>query len=1164
MKIQQISRYRAKSGWQTTGVSKEVTQVMEKEFAGMYKLIFKVPSDIPFILDVGYGSEKNKNNFYISHIIQGYDAKGRPALFSTGFILDRQLLRYFTDQPEMFLRISNENFNHEYDAEQEKKKELPELESFQMDDLLLDVTAIRHKYAITDEEFEQLIYRIYEVFLDDSRKTMEFGFDGPKEEYVNLIREMVFLAYSVTPPSLRNRITFSNYQITGMINRMFTVIEADSCGQNTNIWFNLKTREFSELSGDKDEISLRTNHLSYLAYCTEEEREEFLKKIDDNLKSLYKNPSVKPGETLQTALVVAFLSKNEIWNKCVNPSILGKYMSKLAYMKADNTNLIEIELAGLLDYAEKNSVKVSDTHFKGCQNYYFSTQMPDYEEVFLNVVSTREPSTLRKLLRDAMKEESSKKVDDFIATLIIELGKHEDVWTQDIVSLLQERYLKTKSNNLKDCYYEYIGQMDLTSLPKNDLKKTIEKSISQVSESRDREKQEIASGVLRSQVRNLDRNQIELSQDTINKLLKLCVNSEQEYENALFESVKQYYKKMYLSKDLEEATQYYKNLRDNNSQMGSEVEQELYQTTEDRILDHFYVKYQMPKQIQDFQDFSNKLDYIMEFKVYQESLEALLKQYISSLDRRMSQNKNNNSSLYEMYQKLRDELDQVEKMIGVNPVRRYRDDIEQYFWKYADIEGMSKEEFKSYKRKISGGNNQKKQNIEKYWDIVDDFDFIVKSQQSPDENIIRALITDEYIRSPEIRERHLRNVIRGRRNAELDLDVLLMKYFVQREGCLSNTGFLEELTEEQEEQIEESIMLSMYDEDGRMQKAIKKGIKRQRKNNKPAKSPLKIILPILGLAVVLTVSVIVAKVFIFKGDKDDSEAKKMEENTGIKKEKKSGEDKKNLEADPLEAKVYNYWLSLNPKDLDDRVDGEIEIPETQKIGDVGFCIKDGKIYTVHEEKLDKEPIADMGKYSNLLTDNENRIVYCIYEPDGSDKEIYSYPYKEAENELDKHNKKTYSYKEDENDLDEGNNDKTSEKESEISSFCLDGEDIIVLIKGENNAGEIIRVNLQGEKPTIKERKNLNDLLPEDAIKIKDIVNYEDNLYGILDEEKSAKKILSLEKEDSSAGDNNNAEEIGEEQDNIPGGNSEDSSSSGGIISEDYRDPNGTDPTPTGQ
>lgn len=1102
MKIQQINRYRAKSGWQITGASKNVTQVMEKEFTAMYTTIPTVTSDIPFILDAGYGKEKN--DFYISHIIKGgADTLGRPTPFFTGFILDKKLLKYCTDNPEMFLRISDENFNHEYDAEQEKKKELPELESFQMDNLLLDVTAIRRKYKITDEEFEQLIYRIYEVFLDDSGKMMEFGFDGPKEEYVNLIREMVFLAYSVTPPSLRNRITFSNYQITGMINRMFTVMETDGCGQNTNIWFNLKTREFSELSGDKDEISLQTKHLSYLAYCTDEDRKEALERVDENLKEIYRNPSVKSGESLQTALLAAFLAVPGVSEKCINSlDILGKYMGKLLYMKADKTELIEQELAVLLEWAKENNFEIPDNYFKRCQNYYFSTQNEDYKKIFLKIIPTRKASALKKSLKDAIKESSSKRVDDFIAKLIQGLDEDNyDVWTKDVVALLEERYLITESSELKDCYYEYIGQMNLSRLSKEELKETIEKSISQVKASRENDVKERAIGVLKSQVKNLDKNGIELSKDnTRKKLLKICVQSELEYENALFDVVKKYYQNIYLSKPVEEAVEYYKELRDNCPQMGTEVEEELYNIEGNEILDWYYEKYQISGQIRNVGNLIGGLEYTKEFPVYNKSWETLLKKYNESLDKRMSKNQNNNSELDRMYQKLKRELDELDRLENIEiSTNKMKDSIQKYFWKYANIEKMSRDDFDKYSRKIDGDYNKKKEAIRNYWDIMDGFSLHINSQYPLDENMVIALTTDQYIKDSDIRKENIRGTIGSRRytkDTELSLDALLMRYFDQK-GGFSDSGFgekfLENLTPVQQEQIENSVVLRICDENGAIFAAIKKGIKRQRKKEKKRnrRSPLKIIIPVVGVAVILTVGIVVAEVFIFS-DKDDSkeEAKTESSEKTSETSRTTGTQKKNAEPKSEETEVYAYWVSLDPQNLES---DSLQIKEEQKIGDVGFYVKDGKIYTVHEENIDADPIAKEGIHSNVLTDSENGIVYCIYESDQSNgKKIYSYPYKE--NELDTDHKKTFGGKEE---IGEG---------SQISSFCLDGNDVIALIKGGNNDGKIVKVDFNKEKPSHEEIGDLNKLLGQEAKNISYIINWDGNLYGILKDKQSAKKI----------------------------------------------------------
>lgn len=1149
MKIQQINRYRAKSGWQITGASKNVTQVMEKEFTAMYTTIPTVTSDIPFILDAGYGKEKN--DFYISHIIKGgADMLGRPTPFFTGFILDKKLLKYCTDNPEMFLRISDENFNHEYDAEQEKKKELPELESFQMDNLLLDVTAIRRKYKITDEEFEQLIYRIYEVFLDDSGKMMEFGFDGPKEEYVNLIREMVFLAYSVTPPSLRNRITFSNYQITGMINRMFTVMETDGCGQNTNIWFNLKTREFSELSGDKDEISLQTKHLSYLAYCTDEDRKEALERVDENLKEIYRNPSVKSGESLQTALLAAFLAVPGVSEKCINSlDILGKYMGKLLYMKADKTELIEQELAVLLEWAKENNFEIPDNYFKRCQNYYFSTQNEDYKKIFLKIIPTRKASALKKSLKDAIKESSSKRVDDFIAKLIQGLDENNyDVWTKDVVALLEERYLITESSELKDCYYEYIGQMNLSRLSKEELKETIEKSISQVKASRENDVKERAIGVLKSQVKNLDKNGIELSKDnTRKKLLKICVQSELEYENALFDVVKKYYQNIYLSKPVEEAVEYYKELRDNCPQMGTEVEEELRQKTgktEDEILDYYYVKYELSrKRIKDVDKLLNELENTYNFPVYNKSWQALLEKYNESLNIRMSKNKNNNSELYKMYRKLKEELERLEKIrISIN---KMEDSIEQYFWKYADIEGMSRDEFVQYSQKIQGDYNKKKEAIKRYWEDMDDFELSINSQYPLDENIVIALTTDQYIKALERRKDNIRRTI-GRRSytkdTELSLDVLLLRYFDQK-GGFSDSGFgekfLENLTPVQQEQIENSVVLRICDENGAIFAAIKKGIKRQRKKEKKRnrRSPLKIIIPVVGVAVILTVGIVVAEVFLFS-DKDDTEqvvSSNKTETTGEQqvasptdKKEETGSDptttsgsqtitttkskEETTESDYLR-EVYNYWLSLNLLNhpvLQGFESEQIQFSsfnEKQKIGNRGFYAdENGVIHTVDEKNTNKS-ISENGTYSNVLTNSKEEIVYCI---NGGDK-IESYPLKKDEGEIS---------------LDKNSRKYSKITDGQFSSFCMkkDGTIIALIEKSGSSDKKIVSVDLieesEGEEGFDFEKfATLNDLSEEDKSNIKYIVNYEEKIYGILEDRKSA--ILLLDNEGKTENDNTN-------------------------------------------
>lgn len=388
MKIQQISRFRTGfqqngSGYKITGTSKHVTKSMEEEFTGMFTMLTMkdMPEKLPYLLDVGYSTDA----LYLSHLISSVDFKGRKTPYAHGLILDASHAEKMMKHPEIFLRFSEANFAYECNVFDLEKKEYPEMEQLAMEEnASFHLEQIKEKYAFDDESFFSFICHVYDIILNE-KGCLYFGWNQAEDTYVEVIKDMMFLVYSILPNVLRSRVSFSNYQLNGMRLRRFSVCSDITCSKQAH-WYNLITKESSKLPyGDEKERKLQTEHLRYLVSC----EEATLKKCTDFLNSIllrsFKRPNTKSASQIGNMIKASLLCYKSIWQECVNSNTVGRLISSFINIHPDNPMEIDWVIIALMQYVAVNHIRLNKIQFKKLKNYAQISENPQFHKTFLRL-----------------------------------------------------------------------------------------------------------------------------------------------------------------------------------------------------------------------------------------------------------------------------------------------------------------------------------------------------------------------------------------------------------------------------------------------------------------------------------------------------------------------------------------------------------------------------------------------------------------------------------------------------------------------------------------------------------------------------------------------------------------------------------------------------------
>lgn len=844
MKIQQISRFRLgeqgmDAGYQISGASAQVDSIMESEFTGMYTTL-EIGSEpgtlLPYILDGGYNMDGSR--FYMSRIYAEKDFKGRPTPYVHGLIFDREQMETCFSKPEDFFRFSSENFRNFCNPQQQNKEKLPEIDELKKDDIpLLTIQAVREKYRLTDEVYEDLLRHFYEAVFSERMITLAFGWNQTMASFEEVMKDMMFLAFSSMPSVLRSKITFSNYQVKGMSSRMFTIVPEKCCEKHEGAWFNLANGRSSQLREDVEGTRFKTQFITYLVKNSEEERKNFLNYVNEYLTSIYRHPEMKRMTAIANSMVLAFYAygyerfiqhqDEKILEIYYKPTNAGRILSSLTRIKVDEPEYISELLSVLLERAVRMDVRINDVQFKNLQKYYLETDSEQYGKAFIAALATRDQDTVKELFVESLKTESSLKTDNFIAGLLRKIPDQQEILTDEVIQEIADRYPVTESEELQDFYLNYINNLYTDTMEKEDVSKLVKKALKFIKDNQQESSYERMALYLERQLEQLVKYRLRLEKTVLDQLLRVCLTYSNDYdiENCALE----YYMQVYMNGDIEVAVEYYGHLQKSDSKIVEAVSQRL-RDAKSRVQDEYYCHKELPRirrTLKEARDYMEQTQIILEFPVHEKSMEAIVDDFIEKSEaylkencedeadsRRGSENHRkrtghskeglDNNVLYLRYRELKDStLDIFGEGENSERILEY---LLNVYWESVNVNTISPKFYRENFEQIKCGH-EKCRKQERYHQTLIEFSESLSKEPEyhPSVDMLIVLTTKEYVNCIEMTDEWVKRVIEKSNVSDFDMsvDVLLMKYYDFAKKSLKNTEFIKKLTEDQRYELSE-------------------------------------------------------------------------------------------------------------------------------------------------------------------------------------------------------------------------------------------------------------------------------------------------------------------------------------------------------------------------
>ena len=924
LKIQQISRFRLgeqgrDAGYQISGVSAQVDSAMESEFTGMYTTLevgAEPGSMLPYILDAGYNMDGSR--FYISQIYAEKDFKGRPTPYVHGLILDEDQMNTGFSEPENFFRFSSDNFRTSCNPQQQGKERLEELNELKKKEIpVLTVQGIREKYHLTDEIYEDLLRHFYETVFSEGMTTLAFGWNQPMASFEEVIKDMMFLAFSAMPSVLRRKLTFSNYQIKGMSTRMFTVVPEKYCENHKGAWFNLVNGNSSQLQEEIEGTGFKTQFITYLVANPEEEGRKFLDYVNWYLQNVYRHPEMKLVTAIANVMTAAFYSygcglddgqpKGKFLETYFRPANAGRILNSLTRVKVDEPGYISELLGVLLERAIKIEARINDVQFKNLQKFYLETDSRQYEKAFVSALATRDQETVKKLFSESLKEESSLKTDNFIAGLLDKISDQKAILTHEVISAIADRYPITESEDLQDFYLNYVDGLYSESLSVEETSRLMRRALDFVRDNQRKPSFERSALYPERQLGQLVKYGLVLDTTILERLLQTCVELGNDYD--IGNDILEYYMKVYMDGELKEAVKYYEYLQKYEDAVREEVDRRLLQENSSVQDEHYRIMVLpgLSRRMKEPEDYAEQLTKISAFPVFEHSYREMVLDYekkaqeylketaeaLQETGKKSGRQRGEETDaggadcvvLFRRYEKLREktvwlflESEAARKIcerlpqnadVPVNPEETCGEILERLrnvYWETVNVNTITPKFFSENREELRCGHEKYKKQ-EKYHEARLALRSGLKEDPGfrPSVDMLTALTTTECMESLEMADEWVKKVIEKSASwdADMSADVLLLKYYDFANENFKNTEFLKKLTEDQKYELtERDYNLSAVHPElvGKLRHYLK-----PEKKKKTGKKKKVFFIAAAGAMLLLIIAVIVIVLVLLKG-----------------------------------------------------------------------------------------------------------------------------------------------------------------------------------------------------------------------------------------------------------------------------------------------------------
>lgn len=823
MGFQQICRFRigdqeAGAGYQICGLSEGITPDVSDEFSNNVKTIRIKDADISRPPVIDWSSDKAGKNYYLVTVSPRVDGTmgRRPTPLSHGIVIEAEEAKKLLGQPGKFMAFSSTDFITQWNASDLTIHKLEELETLDTDEKYqFSLRGIKEKYQLSERQFTNLLYHVYEVILSEGRiPQLTFVWNGDKESYLDVIRDMMYVVYRMIPSFLKTRITFSSDYFDGMLSRQFTV--SDRAAGNS--WFNLNTGESGSLEDINEETKYRYAYIEYLGQHVEDETaEELIEWMDEFAQRIYRRPDLKNGAALTNVLSAVFVTwREEIADTYYKVSEIVRVVHSMALMKVDDREFLDEKTGELLFYAVKHKANINDTQLANIQKLYTTTESDVLRTAYQLAVASKDLAFVFKALLNTLKDESSKVADEFIEILLKRLPVSAKVQTPEVMGALEKRYYVTPNEYLQVYYLDYIRRKFESNLTEDQIEEILLPALEKLT-CQEEETYRRASNYLKGQLQKLEELKRQVPDPVFDKLVE-CYDFLRDKE--LKNSVMNYVTSCYMLGNIEQAVSCFERLRISGGGLYTDIDKWLRDHNSEILDHHFAEKVYRSMERGDIEEQKKALRMASGLPLHEESFKKIIDRVeIICLDAMKEEQEREDTDealatrLQKVYMNLYEHLSIFN---SIEDNKRLQDALfsivkkcQEFYWDAVKIGAKGTRE--CLKCKGLECKHPKRNDMKEYYRILDELTNSINSVKCIVSDEAAALLTtNRYIGSPKKRdcliEKYL-GILKSKDPRYLDVNTLLVVYYENESERLSGTSFLRGLTSEQWHQLGADIYM---------------------------------------------------------------------------------------------------------------------------------------------------------------------------------------------------------------------------------------------------------------------------------------------------------------------------------------------------------------------